>query len=201
MLRETYRRCLGWRVTRTRLVPESLVPAILEQEVTAAEAHRAWRDLLRRYGEPAPGPAPAGLRVMPEPDHWAQIPSWEWHRAGVDGRRATTVIRACQVARRLEETVDLPAAEAARRLRSVPGIGEWTAAETMQRAPGDADAVSVGDFHLAKVVGQVLVGRPVDDAGMLALMSRIRISSSVVSGRVLRAGAPLSATCLEGAAT
>ena len=32
------------------------VPAVLEQKVTGREAWRAWRSLVRRYGEPAPGP-------------------------------------------------------------------------------------------------------------------------------------------------
>ena len=35
---------------------ESLVPAILEQKVTGIEAFRAWRALVVRYGERAPGP-------------------------------------------------------------------------------------------------------------------------------------------------
>ena len=43
---------------------------------------------------------------------------------------------------------------------SLPGVGEWTAAETAQRAFGDADALSVGDYHLAKVIGWSLLGRP-----------------------------------------
>jgi 3-methyladenine DNA glycosylase/8-oxoguanine DNA glycosylase len=52
----------------------------------------------------------------------------------------------------------------------VPGVGAWTVAEVRQRAHGDADAVSVGDFHIPKLVGWCLAGRPVDDAGMLELL-------------------------------
>ncbi|OSC61140.1 hypothetical protein BVW01_23530, partial [Mycobacterium tuberculosis] len=40
------------------------------------------------------------------------------------------------------------------------------AAETTQRVFGDADAVSVGDYHIPKMIGWTLAGRPVDDAGM-----------------------------------
>ncbi|MDQ6649635.1 MAG: DNA-3-methyladenine glycosylase 2 family protein, partial [Actinomycetota bacterium] len=82
VLHEAHRRHLRLRVPRTGLVFEALVPAVLEQKVTGGEARRAWRDLLRSYGEPAPGPAPAGMRVVPTPDGWARIPSWDWHRAG-----------------------------------------------------------------------------------------------------------------------
>jgi 3-methyladenine DNA glycosylase/8-oxoguanine DNA glycosylase len=160
----------GWRVPRTGRVFESLVPAVLEQKVTGAEARASWRSLVRRYGEPAPGPAPAGMAVPPVAAVWRAVPSWDWHRAGVDGRRSRAVLSAAVVAARLEETVGMPRADAERRLRSVPGVGVWTAAEVRQRAHGDADAVSVGDFHLAALVGWALVGGPVDDDGMLELL-------------------------------
>jgi 3-methyladenine DNA glycosylase/8-oxoguanine DNA glycosylase len=60
---------------------------------------------------------------------------------------------------------------AGRRLRAVPGVGAWTAAEVAQRALGDADAVSVGDLHIPRLVGWALVGRPVDDDGMLEILA------------------------------
>jgi 3-methyladenine DNA glycosylase/8-oxoguanine DNA glycosylase len=78
---------------------------------------------------------------------------------------------AARVASRLEQLPDLDPAEADRRLRSMPGIGPWTSAEIRQRAAGDADAVSVGDYHLPAVVGWTLAGRATDDAGMLELLA------------------------------
>jgi len=160
----------GFRVGRSGRVFEALVPAVLEQKVVAPEAHRAWRFLLVKYGEPAPGPAPAGMRVPPSARTWARIPSWDWHRAGVEGVRARTIITAAAVAARLEEA-DLDPAEADRRLRSLPGIGGWTSAEIRQRAVGDPDAVSVGDYHLPNAVGWTLARRKTDDAGMLELLA------------------------------
>lgn len=57
------------------------------------------------------------------------------------------------------------------RLRVVPGVGEWTAAETVQRAMGDPDTVSVGDYHIHDVVVHALTGRARgDDAEMLRLL-------------------------------
>lgn len=55
----------GLRLTRTGLVLESLIPSVLEQKVTTDEAYRAWRLLVRKFGEPAPGPAPERMSVMP----------------------------------------------------------------------------------------------------------------------------------------
>ncbi|WP_405872135.1 DNA-3-methyladenine glycosylase family protein [Streptomyces sp. NBC_00005] len=162
----------GLRLTRTGLVLESLIPSVLEQKVTTAEAYRAWRLLVRKYGEPAPGPAAGGrLWVMPQPRTWALIPSWEWHRAGVDNKRASTILRAVRVAARLEEAVGMEPAAAQARLEVVPGIGPWTSAETVQRSHGAPDAVTVGDLHLPGIVGWALAGdRHADDAVMLELL-------------------------------
>jgi 3-methyladenine DNA glycosylase/8-oxoguanine DNA glycosylase len=150
---------------------EALVPAILEQKVQVVAAHRAWRWLVARHGTPAPGPAPSGMCVVPDARTWAAVPVWEWHRAGVDPRRARTVTTCARVAARLEEATAMPAPEARERLEKVPGIGVWTSAEVAQRALGDADAVSVGDFHLPAAVGWALTGERTDDDGMLRLLA------------------------------
>jgi 3-methyladenine DNA glycosylase/8-oxoguanine DNA glycosylase len=171
LLRELRARYHGVRLSRSGRVLEALVPAVLEQKVVGAEAWRAWRVLMLAYGHPAPGPAPAGMRVFPEPGVWRRIPSWEWHHAGVEAVRARTVIGAALVAARLEEITAMTGADADRRLRSLPGIGVWTSAEVRQRACGEPDAVSVGDYHLPGAVGWVLAGREVDDAGMLELLA------------------------------
>jgi len=171
-LAEAHRRNPGLRLLRTRQVFEMLLVAILEQKVTGIEARRAWRQLVTKYGEPAPGPAPAGMRVFPSVEVWRRVPSWEWHRAGVGPQRSATVMRAASVAPSLERTLEhgRDGAAVARKLRSIAGIGVWTAAETTQRSHGDADSPSVGDYHLPAVVGWALIGRPVDDDGMLELL-------------------------------
>lgn len=157
-VRDAVKRFPGLRIGRTNHVWEALVPAVLEQKVVGAEAFRAWAYLVRRFGEPAPG-APE-LRVPPPREVWAQIPSWEWHRSGIEAVRARTIVGAARV--RL--------ADAPERLPLLPGVGPWTTAEVRQRALGDVDAVSVGDYNLPGIVGWALVGRKVDDAGMLALL-------------------------------
>ncbi|MFD3617749.1 DNA-3-methyladenine glycosylase family protein [Streptomyces sp. NPDC058676] len=199
----------GLRLTRTGLVLESLIPSILEQKVTTDEAYRAWRLLVRKFGEPAPGPAGSGggagsgsgwggrLWVMPAPRTWALIPSWEWHRAGVDNKRASTILRAVRVAARLEEAVGMEPGAAQARLEVVPGVGPWTSAEVVQRSHGAADAVTVGDLHLPGIVGWALAGdRDADDAVMLELLEpyagqRHRAARLILlSGRVPARRAP-----------
>jgi 3-methyladenine DNA glycosylase/8-oxoguanine DNA glycosylase len=170
LIAELHRRTPGLRLTRATRILAYLVPSILGQKVTAIEQKRAWRELVTRYGEPAPGPAPTGMRVAPPPSVWRRVPSWQWHRAGVGPQRSDTVMRAVAVGDSLERAGGVDAAEASRRLRTIPGIGVWTAHETVQRSHGDPDAVSVGDFHLCKQVGTALIGRRVDDDGMLELL-------------------------------
>ncbi|WP_327740521.1 DNA-3-methyladenine glycosylase 2 family protein (plasmid) [Streptomyces nojiriensis] len=162
----------GLRLTRTGLVMEALVASVLEQKVTTREAFAAWRRLLLRYGEAPPGPAPDGMRVPPTPRQWAMIPSWEWHRAGVDDKRASAILRACRYAPRLEEAADMDLPEAMRRLQLVPGLGPWTAAEVLQRSNGAPDALTTGDLHLPGHIGYALTGRRgLGDADMLELLA------------------------------
>jgi 3-methyladenine DNA glycosylase/8-oxoguanine DNA glycosylase len=175
LVRQALRRFPGWRVPRSGLVLESLAPAAIEQVVTGQEAFRGWRLLLLRHGEPAPGPgAERGMRVPPSAEQWAAIPSWEWLRAGVDPQRSRVVVRAAGVAGRLEATVDRSGPEAERVLRALPGVGVWTAAEVRQRAHGDADAVSFGDYHLARNVGYALLGEEIDDDALAELLEPYR---------------------------
>lgn len=162
------------RLGRTGRVLEALIPAVIEQRVPGADAFASWRILVTGYGTPPPGPTPPGMRVPPTAEVWRSIPSWEFHRANVDPGRARTIVGCAQRASALERLTVRPAAQARQALTSLPGVGEWTAAETAQRAFGDPDAVSVGDYHLPTMVGYALAGHPVDDQGMLELLEPLR---------------------------
>ena len=176
ILAEAYRTRSRVRLVRTGQVLQALIPAILEQKVTTLSAYAAWRGLVRKYGTPAPGPErmPRDLYVLPEPRVWTLIPSWEWRRAEVDGKRAETIIRACRRASAIERLAAANVDEASAKLRTIPGIGPWTAAETLQRSHGAPDLVSVGDLHLPRIICGIL-GEPgdrsYDDAKMLELLA------------------------------
>lgn len=167
------RRHPGLRLPRTGRVMEALVPAILEQKITGIEARRVWRGLLRSHGEPAPGPAgAAGMRVMPAPSVLRSIPSFAWHRLGLERRRAVVIGLVAALAERIDAE---PPERARARLSAVPGIGPWTLAEVARVAWGDADAVSVGDYHIPSLVAFALAGEPrADDARMLELLEPYR---------------------------
>jgi 3-methyladenine DNA glycosylase/8-oxoguanine DNA glycosylase len=167
------------RLGRTAAVWDALLPAILEQRITGAEAWRNHRRLVLAHGEPAPGPH--GLRLAPSPGAVAALPSYALTALGIEPRRGQLLRRIAREAPRWEEIGEKArepggggagarALEAA--MRAHAGIGPWTAAEVTLRALGDPDAVSVGDAHLSNVVGFVLSGAArSSDERMLELLA------------------------------
>jgi 3-methyladenine DNA glycosylase/8-oxoguanine DNA glycosylase len=173
LIRQLHRQTPGMRLCRCPTVCEILVPIILEQKVTTLEALRSYRAVVLALGEPAPGPP--GLRLPPAPHKLATMPYYEWHRFGVERRRAETIARLCSRAPALERLAEGSADEAQRKLLTLPGVGPWTAAEVARVALGDPDAVRLGDFHLPHLVSWVLEGKPrSDDARMLELLRPYR---------------------------
>jgi 3-methyladenine DNA glycosylase/8-oxoguanine DNA glycosylase len=171
VVRDLQRRHPGLRMPRSGRVVQALVPSVFEQKITGTEAFRAYAALLRVHGRPAPGPG--ALLLPPEPRVLAALPYHAYHPIGLERRRADVIRRAASRAAWLEAAAS--ADEAARRLTSLPGIGQWTAAEVVRSSFGDADAVSVGDFHLPNTVAWALAGEPrADDARMLELLEPYR---------------------------
>ncbi len=165
-----HREAGGLRLPRTERVVEALVPAVLAQRVTGFEAKRSYRLLVERWGEPAPGPG--GLLLQPLPEAIAELGYYDLHVIGIEKKRADTLPRVGAHATRLERALlagsDLTSRE---RLELLPGIGPWTSAEVARVAFGDADAVSIGDYHLKHVVAWALAREPRgSDARMLELL-------------------------------
>lgn len=192
LVAEWHRRHPGLRIGRTDLVFDALVSAIIEQKVTGLQAFSAWRSIVTWYGWRAPGPTPVPMFAPPDIEGWRHVPSWAWHRAGLEPPQSRTIVEA---ARRGESIVRAATAatdgEARDRvLISQRGVGIWTSAETRIRAFGDPDAVSVGDYHLAHQVGHALAGHRTDDDGMLELLEpwaghRQRVIRLIFAGAAL----------------
>ena len=170
VLRDLVARRRGLRFGRTDWIMGPLLPAIIEQKVTGAEAARSYRGLVRVHGERAPGPG--GLLLPPSPATLAALPYWAYHPVGLEQRRADTIRRAAARAAWLEAAVDGPPSAAMTLLQRLPGIGPWTAAEAVRSALGDPDTVSTGDFHLPNLVAWMLAGETRgDDDRMLELLA------------------------------
>jgi 3-methyladenine DNA glycosylase/8-oxoguanine DNA glycosylase len=173
LVRDLWRRRRGLRIPKTGLVTERLIPVILEQKVTGLEARRAYRRLTLELDEPAPGTFE--LLLPPDPARVAELPYHAFHPFGVERRRAEVVRTACARAAWLDAGAELPLEQAEARLASLHGIGPWSVAEVARVALGDADAVSVGDFHLKHLVAWALAREPrgTDDR-MLELLEPYR---------------------------
>lgn len=173
LIRDAHHRNPGLRLGRTDVVFDALACAIFEQKVTGMQAFGAWRYIVSTHGERAPGPTPRPMFAPPPIAGWRMIPSWEWHRAGLEPPQSRTVVRAARqgdaIVRAVAAASDGDACE--RIFTSLPGVGPWTSAETRIRALGDPDGVSVGDYHLAHEVGNALTGHRTDDDGMLELLA------------------------------
>ncbi len=171
LIADAHHRYPGLRIGRTDLVFDALVSAIFEQKVTGLQAFGAWRMILAWCGERAPGPTP--WPMFAPPADWHAVPSWTWHRAGLEPPQSRTIVAVAARRASIEKAMAPALTGDAREviLTSLRGIGAWTSAETRIRAFGDPDAVSVGDYHLAHQVGFALTGQRVDDDGMQELLA------------------------------
>jgi len=170
---QLHRRASGLRFGRTRSVFEPLLNAIIGQKVPIKAANRSYVGLLRRYGEPAPGPGQ--LMLQPTPNVLASLDYERYHPLGIERKRADTIRRAAHRSMRMEEAATMTSPDAMVRLTALPGIGEWTASQVVQVALGDPDAVVTGDYRLPHVVAWNLAGEPRgDDERMLKLLEPFR---------------------------
>jgi len=159
-------------LTRTDPFPV-LIAAILEQKVQGLEARRAWRDVVMATADPAPGDH--GLRLPPDPERLATIPSWLLSRNGVVHRRAAALREAARHPNKIAALADLSPEEARAFLGKLPGVGPWTTGEVCRIALGDPDAISVGDYHLPHIVSWAFAGEPRGtDERMLELLEPYR---------------------------
>ena len=182
LVNELHRTHPGLRMGRTNRVFEALTVAILTQRVTGKEARQSLRQLRYRFSEAAPGPDRA-LRLPPDPARLAASTYYDLHPLGIEKRRADTLLRAARQSEKIARLTDLPPDTARAGLERISGIGVWTSAETVVVSHGDADAVSVGDFHLKNVVAWHLAGRPRGtDEEMMDLLAEFKPQR----GRVVR---------------
>ncbi len=171
-IRETWRR-KPFKLARTDILWDALIGAVFGQKVQVANAVKARRMLARGYGEPAPGPRRGW--VLPSAERVGEMGYYEFHRFGVERKRADTLIRVAREFSRLSHLGSRTPTQAKLRLQQIRGIGPWTAAMATAAAYGDADAVPVGDFHIPNTVAWVLANEPrADDERMLELLEPYR---------------------------
>lgn len=172
------RRGPGFRLGRGLVVWDVVVPTVLGQRVTTAEAHGSWWKLVWRHGHPSPGPWT--VRLPPTPGTVARLGDADWHRIGVERARADAVRGLLRVLPAMERVADRgPSPEATLALRraaeSVRRVGPWTSTGLAAAVTGDPDVVLLGDLHVPHGVCHALAGEARgSDERMLELLEPFR---------------------------
>lgn len=149
---ELHRRLGPQRLSRLPRVGEALGRSVLGQLVQGLEARRSAVQVAALAGTPGP----AALWCWPTAAQVGSTDAARLRRCGVSLRGARALHAGAVEDRRLSAAVgDWSRLDA--RLRALPGVGVWTSGET-RIALGDADALSLGDYHLPSVVGTALTG-------------------------------------------
>lgn len=145
----------GMRIPQAATVFESVISAILEQQVNLSFAHQVKKALIETYGA---GVEFEGRRynAFPEPAALAITTPRELRRLQVSGPKARYLIGISRLT--LDGTLDLeglreaePAA-AYSKLMEQKGVGPWTAHYVGLRALGHLDCLPAADVGLQKAI-------------------------------------------------
>jgi DNA-3-methyladenine glycosylase II len=145
----------GMRIPQAPAVFETLISAIIEQQVNLSFAHQVKKALIRAYG-PSIEFEGRTYYTFPEPASLAITTPAELRTLQVSGPKARYIIELSRAA--LDGRLDLEAlreiepAQAHERLLREKGVGHWTAQYVGLRALGHLDCLPAGDVGLQKVV-------------------------------------------------
>lgn len=192
VVQRLWARFTGDRVGATGTVWHDLAWTITQQRVHRIDAARQWRRLVHAYGTACEDDE--NLFTPPDPERLARAAPWSLRAFDIDERRATALIAAARVARRLHAFADQPYPEVERALRTIPGVGPWTLGCLSAFTWGDPDAVIPGDSGIPSLVVSTLTGaRRADDATMRELLEpyrphRYRVLRLALAARTRREG-------------
>lgn len=145
----------GMRIPQAPAVYETLISAVLEQQVNLSFAHQVKKALIRAYGPKIEFEGRA-YYSFPEPASLAITTPVELRKLQVSGPKARYIIELSRAA--LDGRLDLEAlrqiepSQAHERLVREKGVGHWTAQYVGLRALGHLDCLPAGDVGLQKVV-------------------------------------------------
>jgi len=145
----------GMRIPQAPAVFETLISAILEQQVNLSFAHQVKKALLETYGVSVDF---EGRRydAFPEPAALAIATPSELRRLQISGPKARYLIGISRAtldgSLDLEGLRDLEPALALTRLMEQKGVGAWTAHYVGLRALGHLDCLPAADVGLRKVI-------------------------------------------------
>lgn len=165
----------GMRIPQTPTVHESVVSAILEQQVNLTFAHQVKKALVEAYGAELKFDGQR-YRAFPSPEALAGLTPDKLRPLQISGPKARYITGFSQAVARGEFDVDelrrLPEDTASARLLEHKGIGPWTAEYVGLRALGHQDRLPASDVGLQKAVGYFYRLRKLPDAARVEKIAR-----------------------------
>ena len=142
----------GLRVPGCWDVFETVVRAVVGQQVSVKAARTVLGRLVAEYGEPVDDPTGEPMRLFPTPEKLADR---DLMHVGLNRGRAEALAGA---ARRFADDPQfvrrgMPSAEALDRMLGIRGIGPWTANYVLLRGLRDHDAFPAADLGALKASG------------------------------------------------
>lgn len=143
----------GMRIPQSANPYESLVSAILEQQINLSFAHQVKKALIARYGQTVEYDGLA-YNLFPRPAALAATTPAALREIQISGPKARYIIALSEAVAGGSLDLDalraLPAAEAQERMLALKGVGAWTAHYVGMRAFGHLDCLPAADVGLQK---------------------------------------------------
>ncbi len=150
----------GMRIPQVADPYESLVSAILEQQINLSFAHQVKRALIEKYGQHLEFEA-RRYNVFPAPQALAAATPEALRNIQISGPKARYIIAISQAVEdgllNFDSLSGLDPAAAHEQLTALKGVGAWTAHYVAMRALGHLDCLPAADVGLQKSI-QFLYG-------------------------------------------
>ncbi|MBI3303822.1 MAG: DNA-3-methyladenine glycosylase 2 family protein [Deltaproteobacteria bacterium] len=169
----------GLKLPASPTVFESLVMAVLSQQVNLTFAYSIKKELVETFGERWSINGETH-RAFPTSERFAAETEESLRRFRLSQAKAGTLVRLGQAfasgALKEEELAVLPDEGVVERLIQIKGIGRWSAEIALMRGLARADAFPGGDLGVVKYVAQGLLGKTekATEADMRAFAERWR---------------------------
>jgi DNA-3-methyladenine glycosylase II len=152
----------GLKLPASPTVFESLVMAVLSQQVNLTFAYSIKKELVETFGEKWSVDGETH-HAFPRPERFAAETEANLRRFRLSGAKAATLVRLGQAfasgALKEEDLTQLPDEEVVERLIQVKGIGRWSAEIALLRGLARVDAFPGGDLGVVKYLAQGLLGK------------------------------------------
>jgi DNA-3-methyladenine glycosylase II len=169
----------GLKLPASPTIFESLVMAVLSQQVNLTFAYSIKRELVETFGERQTIGGET-YYAFPRPERFAAETADDMRRFRLSGAKAATLVRLGEAfatgAIKEDELQLLSDEDIVERLIQIKGIGRWSAEIALLRGLARPDAFPGGDLGVVKYVAQGLLGKAekATEADMRAFAERWR---------------------------